>query len=328
MASAHKILDTDESATAGTPSEDLTLAEIASRLWAGKLWLVAGIVLGLIAAVFYLNRATFFYTASMKVTAAPSSQGASPGRGSLGGLASLAGVSLGSSAGASPFDMYLETLTSEDVARRLAADQKIMRTIFASDWDAEGNRWREPPAGLRARLSRGVKETLGIPVKEWRRPDERELAGFLGGHLAIQRDTRSSVVGVSLDYPDPRFAKELLSAVSREADRRIRESVLSRSRSYGDYLERKLPTVTIAEQRVALVDTLSEQEKAIMMASSSAPFAATVISGPVVSSMPTRPSGSMVVLAFLVVGLVAGAIVATINWGGVRRSLARDTAGD
>lgn len=314
MASGHSIVETGISADVDSGSEDLTLAELAARLWAGKFWIIAGAIGGLAAAVLYLNSVTFAYTASMKVTAAPSSQSSAPRSGSLGGLAALAGVSLNAAAsGASPFEIYLETLSSENVARRLANDAKIMHTVFAKDWDASRRRWREPERGIVSRMLRGSKQALGIPVKSWRRPDARELADFLGEEISIQRDARSPIVGVMLNHPDPQFAMQLLSDVSRQTDRLIRESVLTRSRSYADYLERKLPTVTIAEQREALVQALSEQEKSIMMASSTVPFAATVVSGPVVSALPTKPNAMVVVLALLIVGLIFGASVALIG---------------
>ena len=308
----------DERPQIAAREDDVTLSELAFKLWRGKIWIILGVALGLVAAVFYLNRATFLYTATMKVTAAPSSQSSSSSRlGALGGLASLAGMSVGATA-ASPFDIYLETLTTENVARRLASDPRIMRTVFKSDWNIQARRWEEPRQGIRARLGRSLKQAIGVPVAIWRAPRERELAGFLSSQMEILRDAKSPVVTITLRHSNPQFAAELLSAVNREADRLIRDNVLVRSRSYADYLSHRLPTVTVAEQREALTQVLSEQEKSIMMASSSVSFAATVVSGPVVSPLPTKPNVMMVILVGILGGGIVGSSVALIDWRRLR----------
>lgn len=308
---------------------DLTFVEVAARLWRGKLWILVVGALGLLAAVLYLNRQTFLYTATMKVTAAASSQNSGSSRlGGLSGLASIAGVSMPSAGGASPFDLYLETLTSEDVAHSLARDPSIMRVVFASDWDPVTQRWREPSVGVKSRLVRAIKHALGLPVKSWNKPGYRELAGFLAGQTSIERDVKSPIVTVSLDHPDPVFAMRLLEAVSTRTDQLIRRSALDRSRDYAQYLERKLPTVTVAEQRAALVEVLGEQEKSIMMASSSAPYAATVVSGPTVSPLPTKPNGMTILIAGTALGLVLGALAALIDFTALRTAFRRARAID
>ncbi len=305
-------------------NRDLTFVEIAARVWTKKWWVVGAAVVGLIAAVIFLDRQTFYYTASLKVTAAPSSQGSSGSRlGGLGGLASLAGLSAGSSGGATPFEVYLDTLKSEDVARSIAVDPMIMRKIFAGHWDAEEQRWREPPVGLRQRMMRSIRGVLGLPAAKWSPPDHRQLAGFLSLQLAVDEDSKSPIVRIRLDYEDPAFAVLLLQRLNTEADRLVRRRELSRARAYADYLERKLPTVTVADQRAALIETLSEQEKALMMASSSTSFAARIVSGPTVSALPTKPNGMMILGTGAAVGILVGLFVAIVDLGSLLRSFRR-----
>jgi uncharacterized protein involved in exopolysaccharide biosynthesis len=315
-----------ETIVIGDPAvrRDRTFAEIAVAIWWGKWWVLGGAVLGLLASVLYLDRQTFLYTASMQVTAAPSSQGGSSSRlGALGGLASLAGVGGVSSGGASPFDIYLETLTSEDTARMLARDPEIMRTVFADDWDEQARRWREPARGIKWSVSRAARQLVGLPVPTWSVPDARQLAGVISSQLSIERDTKTPVVRISLDGSDPAFAKRLLSAVGSETDRLVRRAALTRSRSYADYLERKLPTVTVADQRASLIDALGEQEKSLMMANSTTPFAAIVVSGPTVSALPTKPNGLAILTSGTLVGLIIGGLLALVDLRRVGRIFRR-----
>lgn len=309
----------------GTPValRDQTFLEVAVSLWRGKWWVIGGLIVGLLAAVLYLDRQSFLYTASMKVTAAPSSQGSGPRLGALGGLASLAGVGASGGSTASPFEIYLETLASEDVARIVAADPEIMRTIFAEDWDAASQRWREPARGVKWKLVRATRQLLGLPVLEWSPPDARRLAAFLSSQLVIERDSKTPVVRIALDDSKPAFAERLLMAVGKATDGVVRRAALARSRSYAEYLERKLPTVTVAEQRASLVEVLGEQEKSLMMANSSTPYAAIVVSGPTTSPLPTKPNGLAIIAAGALLGLVLGSMLALIDIRRIGRAFRR-----
>lgn len=302
-----------EAATA----RDITFADIALRVWRRKYWVAICAVVGLLGGVAYLNVKTHLYTATMKVTAAPSSAaaGGSSRLSGLGGLASLAGLAAAGGGSASPFDLYLETLLSEEVAESVAQDQDLMRSIFPAQWDTQSRRWREPPASAFSGLARLVKSLIGLPVKPWTPPGKRELMDHLGERMTVVRDIKSPVVVVSLDESSPSLAARLIDRVGDTTDRLVRRDALARARSYADYLQRKLPTVTVSEHRAALVDALSDQEKSLMMATSSLPYAAIIISGPSVSPLPTKPNGPMVLVSTTLAGLMLGLLLVLADLG-------------
>lgn len=292
-------------------SSDLTLTEIGTRVWRGRYWVGASFVLAVLLSSIYLHSQPFEYSIAMKVTASASSQNGGATRApGLSGLASLAGISTGSQGGASPFEAYLETFSSVESAAILARDPTIMRTVYAGDWDAKSGAWSEPGHSVRGRILGALKELLGFPPRRWHQPGPRDLAAYLDGAVMIRKDTKSPVVVLAIDNPNPEFAKRLLLAASRATDSLIRQNSLTRGRENVEYIRGRLPTVTVAEHRLALIETLSDQEKSVMWASSSAPFAVSVLSGPSSSLAPTKPNSVAVILAGAMIGLMVGLLMA------------------
>src|ERR1700730_5005484 len=118
--------------------EALDLMALSSKIWQGK-WLIIGVT-----AAFAMSSAalvlslTSWYRAEVllaPVRAKSAADLASP-LGSLGGLASLAGITLGGST-----SEPLAVLESRDLARQFIEQQNLLPVIFARKWDTKLARW-------------------------------------------------------------------------------------------------------------------------------------------------------------------------------------------
>lgn len=291
---------------------EFDLLELVSILW-GRKWFIAAIIaLSMSGAVLYLNYATYIYTAEMKIVPVDVSSGPRIG-GNIAGLANLAGIRFGIGKGNASFDLYLDGLTSIETAMVLEQNQKVMQTIFAGEWDSSAQSWREQESNLRTLLNR-IKSLLGLPVYAWRPPDAIRLRSYLSGSVEIKESEKSSLTVVSLDHEDSTFAKELLTALNSVVDERLRVRALERADASIAYLKSQLLMVQVTEYRQALVQTLSEQEKQRMMASSGLPFAADIVSGPVASAFPIKPQPRVVVMLAALAGGFAGALLAFLSY--------------
>jgi hypothetical protein len=281
----------------------------ALQILRGWRILTAGGLAGLLLAVLLLHVSMPRYSVSYRITAAEASTGNLARLG--GGLAALAGVSLGqTSSGASPFDLYIEALTSVSTAEALARNATLMRAIFPDHWDASANQWSEPD-DLRYWLGRMAQKALGAPQQPWHRPGAAELHRFLEKSIVIIRPgvRDSPITTVMIEHRDPQLARELLGQMDQTADEYVRLKSLERATQYSAYLTERLAQVDNAEVRADLAKVLVEQEKAVMMARSSVTFAAVVVS-PIVSSLrPTSPNYLLVA----VLGVAAGLFVASVT---------------
>jgi hypothetical protein len=241
---------------------------------------------------------------------------------SLSSLATLAGLNMGPSSGQSAYQFryYLDSLYSRDLANDLAKNKYLMKRIFPNGWDEQSQSWHQSKPTLSELIMGGITWALGARSLPWAPPDGAQLQAYLlePGNLEVHEDIkRPDHAVIEIDSTDPAFAIELLNAVNLTANDHLRMRALRRTIQNIDYLSKELSTVTVAEHREAIMQSLSEQEKIKMSAGSGAPYAADVFEMPSVplKRLSPRPSKDYPV-ALLKGVLVGAAIVLLLHYFG------------
>lgn len=270
----------------------------------------------------YLHANTPKYLAEIKITPSESSRGSliSDGLESMGGLASLAGLSLKSTSTASPFELYLNSLRSREIANELANDERIMHTFFADNWDAERKAWIQPK-GMLPQIKYSLKNILGVPATRWSPPGAQELQKILMEEIDIYESSTNPVTRVQFAHKDSDFAVYFLQRLHEATDNRVRADALKQANAFAAHLTHRLRNAHLPEHREALAEALMEQERAIMMASSSIPYAAKPLGSPTTPNLPTLPSAKLVLTFGLMLGIFLGTLVALTDFNALRTAL-------
>lgn len=276
-----------------------------------RLWLVAvagGIAL--LLAVVYLRTATYSYTASMKVAAAPTTTREGGSLGALNSLASLTGITI-EALPVTPFRLFVEGINSREVAKRLAADPALMHAIFAEEWDAASGQWRDP-GGFGTGLTQRLQSLAGAPVRRWSPPDAVRLQQWIAEHVSIDQTPKTPIVTIAVATPDRALGMTVLDRLHVAVDAWLRERTLARTTANIRYLTQKLSTVALADHRLALIATLNEQEQRLMLARNPAAYAAERF-GPITATpQPTSPRQIPVLVTALMLGLGVGVVAAFV----------------
>lgn len=260
-------------------------------------------VIPILLAVSYLHIATYKYTAELKII---STEGDGISLGSeLGGLASLAGINIQKTETISNFRLYLGTLQSRQIAGELAKDPDVMKAVFSKQWNKQAQTWQDPRNNFLYSALTFLKKALGGYNEEWEAPAAPQLEEFLLDNLEISEDSKEAIVVMRYQHKDPEFAKTLLIKIHTLSDKLIRERTLERSKKHVEYIRRKLQSVSVAEYREALILSLAEQERFIMMASSNKAFAAEALWGVKSSPYPTSPKLAVVLLFAIMLGAIS-----------------------
>ena len=242
------------SATSDEEAE-IDLLELASRLWDNRRkimrWCGIGAVIGLIIA-FSIPKE---YLATVKL-APEIKDGKSAG--SLGALASMAGLSAGSSSSdALNPDLYPEVVNSVpfitslfDVRVPLADDDSVtmpviqyLRTEISSPW---WNVILGLPGKLIGLLKGSDEQSADHTLDNFRlTPQELGLVEALRGRISTTIDSKSSLVSINVTMQDPLVAAVLADTVMA----RLQEFVI-------DY------RTTKARQDLKYIETLNEEAKA------------------------------------------------------------------
>lgn len=298
--------------------QDFDFADIARSLWRGKFVVLACLVLSVFLTAQFLRNTVYRYTAELKVTPpSTTSTSLSGALSQLGQVAALAGIGgIANNDNTSAFQLYLEGLLLRETAETLSANPEIMKAVFKGEWNETEGRWQEPPATMFTPTYLELRRWFGVPIYAWQPPDAARLHDYIKRSIRTIQGVRSPVATITFKHDDPKFAVTFLTALNETVDAALRKKMLERTSQYIAYLSQALRTVTVAEHRLALVQALSEQEKFRMMASSSAPYAADVFGGPMVSSRPTDPRPFYVLLIMIAGGLVMGGLLARAIYPG------------
>jgi len=201
--------------------------------------------------------------------------------GGLGGLATLAGVSLG---GSSSIEENIAVMKSREFIWGFVKDEKLMPILFEDAWDSKNKRW--------------VAEDEEDQPSLW---DAWRLL-IEDGVLSVNVDADSGLVRLALSWEDPELAMMWVTKLVRRINTHLREQAIAQSQEKLKYLNDELGATLIAENRQALYGLISTEQKQAMLANTQQDFVFRVIDPAVVPDKKIKPKRAIIVIvtAFVV----------------------------
>lgn len=296
---------------------DIDLIAIVRTLLRNFRLLILAAIAGGLVGVIYLNLVTYRYAVTLELapvqSAAPS---ATSMLGGLSGLANLAGVSLPMDSAAQQRELYVAQLTSPRVADDLLANRMIATHIFGDRWDAEKGSWKTE-RGLVSRIASTVRGFLGAPVRQPGPPTTADMQQVLKDDVGVVNPRGAALITISYADTDADFARNFLLQLHQAADERMRQRVIERTTKYIEFVNEELKNVTAAEQRQALIVTLSEQLRSRMFAGAKTAYAVDVFSPPIIANNALTPKPLPTLVTMIAMGILCGilAILALTKLG-------------
>jgi uncharacterized protein involved in exopolysaccharide biosynthesis len=182
--------------------EEIRLADLWNVVWSGK-WRIIGVTFVFaVLSVVYALVATEWFRA--EVLLAPAEErNVSPLQTQLGGIAALAGLSIGSGDTVEA----VATLKSREFAREFIEDHGLLTVLFADEWDAAGQRW-----------------LVDDPRDQ---PDMRDAVRYFHDHiLRVSEDRATGLVTLAVEWTDPVAAAEWASVLVNRLNSRMRDRAL------------------------------------------------------------------------------------------------------
>jgi len=292
--------------------DEIDLRELFTKLWRGR-WVIASLCsVALVLACFYLHVAARKYTVSMTFKPVIE-EGAGPNLAGLGGLASLAGVSLPQS-GSGDFATFRTLLRSEEVAERVIAATELLPAIFKNEWDAQQAQFRKPPRGLLGRSLSGLKSILtGDEKRDYIAPNPQRLSIFMDRTLGLSVNNETGFLTVSAESEDPETLVALIVAATEATDQLMKERYIVNAEQTLQFYQSKILTSRSREHREALAKLISAEDQKLMLTSEGRHFVAEPLTRATTSMDPTSPKSVLVLALALVLGLFSGAALVVIR---------------
>ena len=295
--------------------DEIDLRELFGVLWAGKIKIIAITAVFALASVVYALSVPNQYKATALLSPAQSSGGGLSGAlGQLGGLASLAGVSIGGG-GSSEAQVAQEIMKSWNFIEGFIKSNDLAVEIYAAEgwskssnslqinsdlYDESNNQWL---------VENNDTGELG-PPSSWK------LFGDFLGMLSVSEDKKSGLVSVSIEYYSPQIAKHWLDLYVAAINGHMQERKMAEVTRNITYLEAQIKKTNIAEMKEVFYTIIEEQIKSKMLAEASPDYAFVPVSPSMVPEEKSQPKRALIcILGTLLGGMLSVLWVLVLHYG-------------
>jgi uncharacterized protein involved in exopolysaccharide biosynthesis len=261
-----------------------SIGDLFAWIWAQRVSLMVGAVVGLAAAAAYYKTAQPVYSASIVVM--PVADGDSGSRlggliGQLGGVGSLLGAGL---SGESATQRHLAIFKSRAFAEQFIRANDLLPLLFYKRWNAAAKRWnvdgKDPPT-----VAEGVRLIEGIRT--------------------IAEDRRAGLVTVSIRWHDATLTATWANALMAFANQKLREQQIAESETTTRFVSSQIAETQALGVKEALYRVLEDQMKTMTLARTRPDYAFRIIDPAQTPMRRDRVSPRLIPVAFT--GLVGGA---------------------
>ena len=217
---------------------------------------------------------------------------------SLGGLASMAGISI---APQRTVDENLAVLQSCKFIWEFVSELDLLPVLFADQWDAEKEQWN-------------IADTTDAPTL-W---DAYRLL-LQEGVLNVYVEQDKGLIHVSVLWTDAALASEWANELVRRLNDYLRNVAIERSQVNLRYLNDELGRSQINEMRQTLYDLIAQEQRSAMLANTQSEYAFRVIDPSVVEDRKVKPRRRVIVYLSFLLGLIGGGCI--VFFSVVRQSL-------
>ena len=289
--------------------DEIDLRELFGVLWSGKIKIIVITAIFAVGSVFYALSIPNQYKATALLAPAQSDGGGlSSALGQLGGLASLAGVSIGGGE-SSESQIAQEIMKSWSFVETFIADNDLSVEVYAAEsWNKSSN-----TLAIDDDVYDTTQQSWLIEdddTGELRPPTSWALFERFQEMLSVSEDKKSGLVSVSIEYYSPQVAKDWLDSYVSAINEHMQSRQVAKVSNNIDYLKAQIDKTSIAEMREVFYTIIEEQTKNKMVAEASPDYAFVAVSPSMVPEEKSQPKRALIcILGTLLGGMLSVLLV-------------------
>ena len=293
--------------------DEIDLRELFGVLWAGKIKIVAITAVFAVASVIYALSVPNQYKATALLAPAQSDGGGLSGAlGQLGGLASLAGVSLGGGESGEA-QIAQEIMKSWSYIEGFIADNNIAVEVYAAEgWSKGSNTLQINNDAYDAETAEWLLEDESGAIKL---PSSWQLFQAFSGMLSVSEDKKSGLVSVSIEYYSPQIAKQWVDMYIESINRFMQQRQIDKVTRNINYLQEQIEKTAIAEMQEVFYTIIEEQTKNKMLAEASPDYVFVAVGPSMVPELKSQPKRALIcILGTLLGGMLSVLLVLIMHY--------------
>ena len=285
--------------------DEIDLRELFRVLWAGK-WLIGGIsfAAAMISVAVALMSPNIY---GAEALLAPNEQQGSGGLSALaaqyGGLASLAGIDVGSGS-ADKTALGLEILKSRKFVSEFIERHDILAPLMAAEeWDAESGELKIDPRVYDLATHKWVSD-VRLPKKA--APSLQQAHRVFMGILSVSQDKQSGFVSIAVEHYSPIVAKQWVDWLVDDINSSIMQQDVAEAEQAIAYLKEQIESTSLADLQNVFFKLIEEQTKIVMLAKVSPEYLLRTLDPAVIPELKSRPNRALIcVLGTLLGGMLS-----------------------
>ena len=295
--------------------DEIDLRELFGVLWAGKIKIVAITAVFAIASVIYALSVPNQYKATALLSPAQSSGGGLSGAlGQLGGLAAMAGVSLGGGE-SSEAQVAQEIMKSWSFIEGFIQSNNLAVEVYAAEGWNKGSNELQIDSDIYD-VSKSQWLVKDDDTGELGPPSSWKLFEKFSEKLAVSENKKSGLLSVSIEYYSPQIAKQWLDLYVAAINDYMQKRKMAKVTRNIEYLEAQIKKTNIAEMQEVFYTIIEEQIKSKMLAEASPDYAFVVVSPSMVPEEKSQPKRALIcILGTLLGGMLSVLWVLVMHYG-------------
>lgn len=257
------------------------------------------------------------YKATVTVVPTESTSLSSLGRlaSQFGGLASLAGINVGSDAGIDKSVMAMELVESWDFLHNFITDNSLEVEVFAAKgWNRATDQLVIDVDLYDVSTGKWVRD-IDLDEGETAHPSSWELYEELRDRITVNQDPSTGLVTISVEYYSPVIAKEWVDMLVQAINSHLRVRDRDEASKSIEYLKQQIDQTSLAEMRNVFYQLVEEQTKNLMLTEVSDEYVFSTLSPARVPEEKSWPNRALICIGGTVLGFILAILIVLLRNG-------------
>ncbi|MFV1467686.1 Wzz/FepE/Etk N-terminal domain-containing protein [Idiomarina sp. HB] len=286
--------------------DEIDLRELFGIIWEGKWWIIAITFVFAVASVFYSLSLPNIYKA--EATLAPTEEAQGQGFGEeLGGLASLAGISMGKQQ-VDKVTMAMEILQSRQFIKNFVEKHDVLPKVMAvRKWDQQSGELIYNEEVYNPKTNEWVREVA--PSKDPAPSSWEYVRIFQNNMLSVEKDNSATgLINLAVYHRSPDVAKEWVDWLIEDVNNHMRSRDINEAKRSMAYLEKELAATNLNSMQQVFYKLIEQQTQTIMLANARPEYIFQVLDPAVVPEQKDAPSRALI----CIIGTFLGALLSLL----------------
>lgn len=286
--------------------DEIDLRELFSVIWKGKWVIIAITTVFAIASVVFAILQPNIYKSEALLAPASEEQGGglSALASQFGGLASLAGVNLGSKGGTDKTELAIEVLKSRQFTSEFIKKYNILADLMAAEkWDRDTDKIIYDPELYNEQTNTWVRD-VEPPFKP--EPSMQEAYKVFSKTIVVNKDKDTGMVTLSVEHLSPTVAQQWVTWLIQDINKVMKDRDVAEAHRSTEFLNKQIALTNVADIKTVLYKLIEEQAKTIMFAEVRDEYVFKTIDPALVPEEKVKPKRLLIFILGFALGVMLG----------------------